>query len=183
MQYAQIKSGKVNLIKIADATALEALRLAGLTIIDISNLETQPKIGWVYDANTNTFSAPEEEQFIYLHLNLSGGDGEEIPGIANDGTESITVTAALRLGSEEDSDIIALDFSIRVNILDNNNTIVDIIKVNFVSGECSFNYTTTGNRGDYRISDVYDGQLNGYSVKVLGDLNFKVYKYVSSSSS
>ncbi len=70
MEYAQIRAGKVNIIEVADATALAALQAAGLTIIDPSGYDPLPKTGWVYDAVADTFSAPESADKTITQLTV-----------------------------------------------------------------------------------------------------------------
>ena len=180
MQYAQIKNGKVNLIEIADEIALADLQAAGLTIVDISQLETEPQIGWEYDEDTGAFAAPEEQSSdcVYLHLVMSGGDGGDPPGLANDGEESITVNATFRAGENADSDIItAVDITRRINIKDSSGNIADIVKVAFTAGVCQIDYTTTGVPGIYHLDeDDFIEKINGMGIKLLGDTEFKVYR-------
>ena len=55
--YAQIINDKVNLITIED-DKVEELRVAGIIIIDITNIIPQPQTGWLYDSKTEIFSEP-----------------------------------------------------------------------------------------------------------------------------
>ena len=98
---------------------------------------------------------------IYVHIDITGGDGEDVVGIKNDGTDSCTITATIRSGIESDSTIInAVSSSWRVNIRNLAGSIADVVKITFVNGQVTFNYTTLPNAqcGTYFISpeDVYE---------------------------
>lgn len=57
-KYAQIIKNKVNLIVVED-DKVDELRNAGLTIIDVSEIDPKPQAGWLYDSDAKTFSEPE----------------------------------------------------------------------------------------------------------------------------
>lgn len=56
MIFAQIVDGKVNLIKVKSDEVLQTLRNNGMTIIDITDVEPQPRKGWTYE--NGAFIAP-----------------------------------------------------------------------------------------------------------------------------
>ena len=98
---------------------------------------------------------------LYVHIDITGGDGEDVIGIKNDGTDSCTITATIRMGIESDSSIVtAISSAWRVNIRNLSDIIADVIKITFVNGEVTLNYSTLPNAqcGTYYISpeDVYE---------------------------
>ncbi len=179
MQYAQIRAGKVNIIEVADATALAALRATGLTIIDISGRDPRPATGWGYDADASIFLAPQEQTpCVCLHVEISGGDGGDPPGISNDGVDSLSVSAVFRATEDSNSDIVEdVNITRRINIRDDKNNVANIIKISFAAGICNFSYATARAAGLFHIAQAdFTEKINGVSIKLIGDTQFKVYE-------
>ena len=138
------------------------------------------EIGYIYDPETELFSESVSNN-IYLHTNLSGGDGIDPIGITNDGIESISILATFRTGEDSESDVItSINSSWRVTIRNKNNDIYDIVNVTFTNGVVSFNYTTTSSPDICSIvesdfEDVTIGETT-YEIKLIGNTTFKVYR-------
>lgn len=118
---------------------------------------------------------------IYLHLSMTDGDGMEPIGIVNNGTDTINVTAALRVSDDIGSPIIPYSKAWRIIIRESGNKIYDQIKVAMVNGVISFNYHTVGAPAICRIdpsdmTETFDIQGDQYLLEVLGNTEFKVYR-------
>jgi len=119
---------------------------------------------------------------IYLHLNLSDGDGKEPIGIQNNGVDILTVTATFRYTEDPESDIITAIDNVewRVTIRSYPGDIYDIVNIEFVGGTLSLNYTTTNRPAICKISDedfeIIEMAGTKYKINLIGDATFKVFR-------
>jgi hypothetical protein len=138
------------------------------------------KVGQTY-LNGNFIDSPDYS--LYLHINLTDGDGEEPIGILNDGIDSLHVNAIFRQTSESSSQILTMINNYwRVVIRDSDGLIYDIVKVTFVNGVADLYYKTTNKPA---ICNLLEKDLNEmpvifntiqYTIKIVGDTKFKVYR-------
>ena len=116
----------------------------------------------------------------YLHVTVSGGDGDVPPGIRNDGQDSLQVNVALRAGEDPASAVVPLDGAWRIIVRDDTGAIYDVVKVQLTAGQASIAYTSDQRPAACRllesdfISVEYAGQE--YQVRLVGDTNFKVFR-------
>jgi len=181
--FVMIKNGTANPIVVEDGNA-QGLIDAGLTIIDVSELDPKPQSGWLYDAETGTFTAPivEEATNLYIHLEMTDGDGREPLGILNDGIDSLGIVATFRASSDPASPVIAAvtGFSRRVTIRNEARQIYDIVDVTFTDGVATFDYTSDSRPDVCQILESdFDAIVMGetiYNLKLVGSSVFKVYR-------
>ena len=101
MKYANIKNGITNIIEVEPGKVAE-IQAAGLTIIDISGLDPQPKKGWLYNDQTEEFSAPVSpaSKLKWLHLTASS---DEV--LANN-TDTVDITITIRQTQDPESAVV-----------------------------------------------------------------------------
>jgi len=184
--YAQIIDGITNIIEV-EPEMVQPLRDNGLTIIDITSLDPQPKTGWEYDYDTGEFIPPETPEtpvvnYLYIHLEMTDGDGREPIGIKNDGVDGLSVVATFRQSEDPESSVLTsvTGMSWRVTIRDISNQVYDIVDVTFTNGVSSFVYTTSDKPAicyirEYDLEKVTFGDTE-YTLKLVGDTTFKVYR-------
>jgi len=143
---------------------------------DDTNIHDFRLYGGTIDVDTNTheitqFNAnpapPSPPPIIplYVHITMSGGDGEDPIGIINDGTDTCNIHAEIRDGEDPaNSNIVtSINEAWRINLrnwADQTKPVVDIIKIQFTSGVADFTYHTVENAlcGIYYIDpdDIYE---------------------------
>jgi hypothetical protein len=119
---------------------------------------------------------------LWLHVTLSGGDGDTPPGIKNDGQDALTVEVALRAGPEPDASLVPADGAWRITIRDDAGAIYDVVKVGLASGQANFSYTTDGRPGLCRLDErdlapITAGNTT-YRLRLASPVEFKVYREV-----
>lgn len=130
------------------------------------------------------FITPQQTSMpkIKLEISLSGGDGRNDPiGLYNDGVNYIGVNVALKL---PDDNILPITKQYRIIMRLCDGTKYEMLGVNIVDGQASFNYTTSGKTGEVHIepedmTETFDvgGVLHG--IEVTGDCCFKVYRQIN----
>ena len=150
-------------------------------MINITEIDPRPGIGWSYVDEVFVPPEPVVENNLYIHLELVG-DGRTPVGIKNDGVDILSVTATFRQTMDPLSTVIAsvTDMSWRITIRDINNNIYDIVDVTFTDGVASFDYTTDNKANVCQISEsdfeeITVGETT-YTLKIVGDNTFKVYR-------
>lgn len=117
---------------------------------------------------------------IWLHLAITGGDSDTPPGVLNDGVDSLTVTAAIRAGSNPADPVVPLDGAWRITIRDDVGAVYDVVKVTLTAGESSVAYTTNGRTAVCQVlaSDFLPVEVAGvtYRVRLAESAAFKVYR-------
>jgi len=101
----------------------------------------------------------------------------------NDGTDTISISAAFRETEDPASNILAMINGMwRVVIRDSDRLVYDIIGVNFVNGMASFSYKTTNRPA---ICKLHESDLNAlpiiigeteYKIVLVNPVEFKVYR-------
>lgn len=141
-----------------------------------------------YTANTGDdyingeFITPSNQPKIKLEISLSGGDGRNDPiGMYNDGTNSIDVSASLRM---PDNSILPITKEYRIILRLCDGTKYEMIGVKIVNGICSFTYTTIGKTGEVHIeaedmTETFDIGGTIYGLEVTGNCCFKVYRKIN----
>jgi hypothetical protein len=117
---------------------------------------------------------------LWLHVSLSGGDGDTPPGIKNDGADALTVNVALRAGPEPDAQLVPANGGFRVSVRDDSGAIYDVVKVSLSDGQGSFSYTTDGRPGVCRLEEgdlapITAGDTT-YRLRLANPVEFKVYR-------
>jgi hypothetical protein len=122
--------------------------------------------------------------YLYLHIDMVDGDGKDPIGIINNGTDSMTVSAAFRYTDSVESPLVtAINEEWRVLIRDNDNSIYDVVLISFTAGLAVFQYTTT-NRPAVCTMKESDLELivlgpNTYKLKLVGTPKFTVFRTLS----
>ncbi|MGD8561090.1 MAG: hypothetical protein PVG03_01075 [Desulfarculaceae bacterium] len=119
---------------------------------------------------TNVEPAPEPAT-LWLHVDLSGGDGGDPIGIKNDGQDYITVNIALRDGPDPGTSSVApVNGTWRIPLRDEAGNIWDMVRVTLSNGQLSTQYRTrTGARPalvHLNEADLEDIEHNGQAHKV-----------------
>jgi hypothetical protein len=123
--------------------------------------------------------APADPE-VWLHLAVTGGDGDTPPGVLNDGVDALTVTAAIRSGSGQADPVVPLEGAWRITIRDDVGAVYDVVKVTLTAGESSVAYTTSGRTAVCQVleSDFLPVEVSGvtYRVRLAAPVAFKVYR-------
>jgi len=152
---------------------------------DIKVIEIDGELKRVKELSPGTYQfidGDEGLKEIFLHIDLSDGDGLSPIGIVNDGANSIHVVATLRQTSDPNSDVIPLSGKWRIPIRDDQGHIYDIILVNVIDGVADFYYSTTHRPAVCHIDEKdfeplsYNNEL--YLIKIVGNTTFKVYRAI-----
>jgi len=142
--------------------------------------EIKTKVLKMAEADLPSVVTPQA--FIYLHVNVTDGDGKEPIGVKNDGVNYLSVEATFRVSSDPGSTVIATitEQEWRVTVRDANDAIYDVVNVKFVSGICTFQYVTTNSPTFCSIieSDFDLVEMAGVTYKILlvDEVIFKVYR-------
>ncbi|GEM_PF-4165578 len=185
MRYALINNDIVENVIIADAAFAALVAQENQHVVDVTELP----VGTGYMYRDGVFYKPEEEapatpeSYLFLHINLSDGDGIDPIGMLNDGTDTISISAAFRETEDPASNILAMINGMwRVVIRDSDRLVYDIIGVNFVNGMASFSYKTTNRPA---ICKLHESDLNAlpiiigeteYKIVLVNPVEFKVYR-------
>ncbi len=129
---------------------------------------------------TAVTAAPPKE--VWLHVAITGGDGDDPPGILNDGTDALSITATLRATVDPASPVIPVSGTWRVTVRDDTGAIYDVVKVQMNAGVVSASYTTTSRPAvcelreqDFTpVPDPAGGEP--YTVRLAGQAAWKVYR-------
>ena len=118
---------------------------------------------------------------LFLHVDISGGDGMNPIGISNNGTDTFQVTAALRNGIEAGSNIVPYSGEWRIIIRDSQGGIYDQVKVVMTDGILDFLYGTTNPAGVCSmnaadLTEIFEIGNMQYSLRLAKDVEFKVYR-------
>lgn len=170
MRYAIIDNGKVVNVVEADDSFEGGIRSDAANIGD--------------DYINGEFIKPDQTTTpkIKLDISLSGGDGRNDPiGLYNDGTNSISVNIALKM---PDGSILPITKQYRIILRLCDSTKYEMLGVNIVNGQASFNYTTIGRTGEVYIepedmTETFNIDGTIYGVEVCGDCCFKVYRQIN----
>jgi len=112
---------------------------------------------------------------IVVHLDISGGDGETIPGIENDGIEFVKILVECKLPDGSAAPL--PDGNYRIIIRDGDDSEYDLISVPFISGSSLFDYSCDLKPATAHI-DVSDLGVPGFELNfiILGDNLIKIYR-------
>lgn len=117
---------------------------------------------------------------LWLHVALSGGDGDTPPGIKNDGTDALSVSVALRSGQDPSSPVVPVTGAWRITIRDDTGAIYDVVRITLTDGQANFSYTTTGRTGLCRLDERDLAPLTAgeatYRLRLARPVEFKVYR-------
>jgi hypothetical protein len=119
---------------------------------------------------------------IYLHVDITGGDGRVPIGIKNNGTDSFSATITFKDGkTAEDNTITAINgIPYRVSIRNESEIVIDIVDVMFTSGVATMNYTTTMGPGvchiDEQDFDILEMAGVSYKLRLVDPILWKVYR-------
>lgn len=117
---------------------------------------------------------------VYLHLGIGGGDGDDPPGIVNDGQQALLVDVALRAGPDPGSPVLPVSGDWRVTIRDDTGAIYDVVRLTITAGQAQVSYTSNQRPAVCQIleRDFIPVQAGGviYQVRLVGRPVFKVYR-------
>lgn len=120
------------------------------------------------------------EPAVYLHLGISGGDGDTPPGIVNDGVAAIQVDIALRASADPGSPVLPVSGDWRVTIRDDTGAIYDVVRLTITNGQAQVSYTSNQRPAVCQVleRDFYPVTVGGvsYQVRLAGSAEFKVYR-------
>lgn len=117
---------------------------------------------------------------IYLHISLSGGDGDaDVLGVNLDGSNPIHVVGTLREGSDSASPVVeAVSGTWRVQLRDQAGGIYDIVQVTMTAGVAEMDYTPATNLRPALVhmdeADLI--RVEGYTVRLANPVEMKVYR-------
>ncbi len=127
-------------------------------------------------------TAVELPRQLWLHLDISGGDGDDPPGIKNDGAHALAISAALRASEDPDSPLVEVDGDWRITIRDDTGAIYDVVKVSMTSGRVTISYTTSARPALCRLDESDFAPLPDpaggapYTIRLAGQTRWKVYR-------
>ena len=125
----------------------------------------------------------KQDNFVFLHISFSGGDGMIPLGILNNGQDSIDVDITLRKDINPESDIIPVSGTWRIVIRNQDGQVYDIIRVTLTDGISKISYTTTNPPAICKVEEKDFEKLridnNEFSIKIIGNPIFKVYRDVT----
>lgn len=123
---------------------------------------------------------------IYVHVALSGGDGRNDPiGVANDGIEGLNVVCTARQSEDIASPVVTAipDRIWRLPLRRaEGNEEYEIISASMIGGVMSFTYKTSNPLAvlvkidPSDMNEIFDIGGFKYGIKLVGDLQFKVYR-------
>lgn len=121
---------------------------------------------------------------LYVHVNISGGDGKYPVGIPNDTTSTCLIDVSIRTGTDSTSPIFPVTSDWRVNLRSvNTNSVVDMILVSLINGQASINYKSDVGMISEEIylssDDVYEQfENNGivYKFELVSEPHIKLYR-------
>jgi len=189
MRYALINNGVVEQLVVA----LDATLFVGDYEYVIDVTEKSVAAGHLYQDGVFYKPEPgspgETPNYLFLHIDLSDGDGIDPIGMLNNGIDTISIAAAFRETEDPASAVLTVINGMwRVVIRDSDNLVYDIIGVNFTNGESNFQYTTSNKAA---ICTIKESDLNAipivmgettYKIKLVNPVTFKVYRVLSSGS-
>lgn len=117
---------------------------------------------------------------IFLHVALSGGDGDpDVLGVNLDGSNPIHVVATLREGSDSASPVVdAVSGTWRVHLRDLAGGIYDIVQVTMTAGVAELDYTPAANLRPALVhmeeADLI--RVEGYNVRLANPVEMKIYR-------
>ena len=150
-------------------------------------------------ANNLVDSLNNPQRFeMWYHIEMTGGDGKKPVGIQNNGTDSITVAVAVRETEDKESPVRPINDSFRVDIKTQDGVTYDVLLVTLKNGVGSVTYTDSSAKGnnlsitiprDLLVTINESGVItvvtrgsnpegNVYSVHLIGDTQFVVYRVV-----
>lgn len=117
---------------------------------------------------------------VWLHVAVSGGDGNDPPGILNNGSDALTITATLRATADPASPKIEVDGAWRITIRDDAGASYDMVKVQMTAGVVNASYTTTFRPAECELRESdFDPVTAGdktYVVRLAAPARWKVYR-------
>lgn len=125
-------------------------------------------------------------QIAWLHITITDADGDDPPGVQNNGTDSFTMHFALRAGQAADSAIMTQvtatwRITIRKVVSEYDQLVIDtdVRRLPLVNGERTFDFTST-EVGTYRIDAQDFGTFEAvgvvYQLKLAQPVVFKVWR-------
>ncbi|MBW2366356.1 MAG: hypothetical protein JRH15_00570 [Deltaproteobacteria bacterium] len=126
-------------------------------------------------------------QFLYAHIEYSGGDGLTPPGLEIGSSPNLDVTITIRATDDPGSPVIdKFSGKWRAALRNSDGNVYDIVGLNFVEGVVNASYKTSraAKRGS-AICRLLESDLTAVSVgnveyrfRIVGDTTFKVYEDV-----
>lgn len=151
---------------LAEARSIQAIPSLVATIED----------GQVVDMQT-----PPSDPEVWLHLSVTGGDGEDPPGAPTDGTNPLSVSAVLRATDDPASSILTgVNRSYRITVRDDRDATYDVRKITLVDGEMApVNYSGTGQPAVCEVLESDFEQVKAgdtlYTVRLAERVRFKFF--------
>ncbi len=123
--------------------------------------------------------APADPE-LWLHLSITGGDGDTPPGVLNDGVDALAVAAALRVGPGGSDPVVPVDEAWRITVRTDTGAVYDVVRVGLVEGLANVSYTTSGATAVCQVleSDFLPLAVAGstYRVRLAAPVVFKIYR-------
>lgn len=175
--FAEVKGGTVVSVFPWDADGI-APEYTDRVAVDVTSADPRPEPGWVHDQITGGFAAPEEADHIRVVAVLSGGDELTPPGILNDGTQTLHADITL---TDKSGNVLSITDYYRMPIRRDDGSIKECIRIDFVNGVASVDYTATGETGFYSIweSDFWPQPVAPgvvWPMRLAGDTRFRIYR-------
>lgn len=134
----------------------------------------------IEDGQVTAITSATQAPAVYLHLGIGGGDGDDPPGIVNDGQQALLVDVALRAGPDLGSPVLPVSGDWRVTIRDDTGAIYDVVRLTITAGQAQVSYTSNQRPAVCQIleRDFIPVQAGGvtYQVRLVGRPVFKVYR-------
>lgn len=118
---------------------------------------------------------------LYLVCAITDADGQDPPGVLNDGVDSFTFTAQIE---DEAGNVLPVSDTWRIAVRDETGALYDQVAISMVDGVATAAYTTTRppakgihlEEADLNEVPVAVPGVGEFAVKIRQNVNFKVYR-------
>jgi len=152
-------------------------------ITDEQYAAAQQATATIVDGQVESVAWPQAAPEVWLHITITGGDGEDPPGAPIDGSAPLQVSAALRQTSDPASAIIPVSRSYRITIRTDTGEVYGVKKITLANGEMgpvSFSGDAAKGEAVCNIleSDFEQVEAGGttYTVRLAEPVTFKLFE-------
>lgn len=151
---------------------------------DVDEISYVPGRVWATIAGGIVESIHEEPgpAAIYLHIFITGADGQDPPGCNVDGTNPLQISGALRQGEHPASAVVPVSLPFLVPVRRSDRREYDVKRITLVAGEFGPVDYSGNPAGDPGVCEILERDLEPvtdggqtYIVKIVGSTKFKLY--------